>query len=210
MAAPHPTASETTLSHRALTLSPALPLALTITVATVIASPAQAASKPPMKAGLWEVKSLSRELNGKPLPDVSAMMAERMAQMPPEMRAKMAAQMKQHGVAMGGGGVKVCISQEMIDTQRWHQPEGKCQNSAVTQSGNTWTLSFSCQNPEAKGEVRTTFQGGDTYTSEVDMTMNRGGKDSTMRMRNEAHWLGADCGSVQPENPRAPSPTPKP
>lgn len=174
-------------------------LALAIGLCSGLALDAHAASKPPMKAGLWEVKPISRELNGKPLPDMSAMMSERLAQMPPEARARIEGQMKQHGLSMANGGaMKVCITQDMIDTQRWHQPEGKCSHSEVTQSGKVWTLRFTCQNPEARGEVRTTFLGADTYTSEVDMTTSRGGKDNTMRMRNEARWVGASCGDVKP------------
>ncbi len=172
---------------------------------------AQAAS-PPMKPGLWEVTVLSREMNGQPMPDMSAMMAKRMDKMPPEMRAQIEAQMKAHGVQAGpkGGTIRSCVSPEMIRDNLWQQHEGRCQNAGATQSGNTWTLNFSCRDPEAKGEVRATFKGGDSYSSEMTMTTQRKGQPMTMRMRHDARWLGADCGDLKPMNPAATPTLPPP
>ncbi len=177
----------------------ALPCAL-----LACAGAAQAAT-PPMKPGLWEVTVLSREMNGQAMPDMSAMMSKRMDKMPPEMRAQIEAQMKAHGVQPGakGGAIRTCISQEMIRDHLWQQHEGRCQNAGVNQSGNTWTVNFTCQDPEATGEVRATFKGSDSYSSEVTMTTRRKGQPMTMRMRHDARWLGADCGDLKPMNPAA-------
>ncbi|MEY4765548.1 MAG: hypothetical protein RI907_2221 [Pseudomonadota bacterium] len=156
-------------------------------------------AQPPMKPGLWEVKLVTREMDGQPLPDMSAMMAQHMDKMPPGTRAKMEAQLKQRGVAMGAGGaMKVCINQEMINAGQWQKHDGRCQNTNVSHSGDTWTVNFTCQNPDAKGEVRTTFQSGEAFTSDMAMTMQRQGKETAMRLRSESKWLGADCGDVQP------------
>jgi hypothetical protein len=152
------------------------PLAL-FTTLLALAAQAQAAT-PPMRPGLWEVQSVSREMNGKAMPDPSAMMAANMDKMPPEMRA-----------------------QDMISGNRWQQQhEGRCQNSGASQSGNTWTVSFTCQDPEAQGEVRTTFNGAESYSSDMTITSQRKGKPTQMHMRHQAKWLGASCGELKPMN----------
>jgi hypothetical protein len=174
-------------------------------------SSAQAAT-PPMKPGLWEMTVVSREMNGQPMPDMSAMMSKRMDKMPPEMRARIEAQMKAHGVQTGAqpGSIRSCISQDMIRDHLWQQHEGRCQNTGVSQSGNTWTVNFTCQEPEAKGEVRATFKGSDSYSSDMNITTQHKGQPMTMRMRHDARWLGADCGDLKPQPPATPtSPSPK-
>jgi hypothetical protein len=185
--------------------APLTPRLLALPCALLACAGAAQAATPPMKPGLWEVTVLSREMNGQPMPDMSAMMSKRMDKMPPEMRAQIEAQMKAQGVQMGAksGAIRSCVSQEMIRDHLWQQHEGRCQNAGVNQSGNTWTVNFTCQNPEATGEVRATFKGSDSYSSEMTVTTQRKGQPMTMRMRHDARWLGADCGDLKPMNPAA-------
>ncbi len=75
-------------------------LVMSLALAGALVTGAQAADTPPIKPGLWQVTADSQQLNGKPLPDMSAQLAEQMKRMPPEMRAQMEAQMKAKGVQM--------------------------------------------------------------------------------------------------------------
>ena len=61
-------------------------LALPMMLAGALLTSAHAADTPPIKPGLWQVTADSQQLNGKPLPDMSAQLAEQMKRMPPEMR----------------------------------------------------------------------------------------------------------------------------
>lgn len=168
------------------------------------------AANPPMQAGLWETQILSHEMDGKPMPNPTAQLAATLDKLPPEMRARMEAQMKAKGLHMGAAGstpgsMRMCISQDMIKDNRWQQQETRCKNSAMSQSGNTWTMDFSCQNPEAKGEMRITFDGGASYISDMNMSSQRQGKATQMHIRTLAKWLGASCGELKPMN-AAPAP----
>lgn len=164
-----------------------------------------AVDMPPMKPGLWEVTPESQKLNGKPLPDMSAQLAEQMKRMPPEMRTQMEAQMKAKGIQMAPGGngmaVRMCITRDMLSQNRWQKMDGHCQNTALKQSGMTWSWKFTCTEPPSEGEGSTTFQSGEAYTSDMQMRTTRNGQAQTMTMKHRAKWLGADCGGLKPIEP---------
>ncbi len=81
-------------------------------------SPALAAAQaPPVKPGLWEVRS-ERQDGKQTTPS-----AEAMKNLTPETRAKVEAMMKQQGVALGSDGAnRVCLSKESLDAGRWQNP----------------------------------------------------------------------------------------
>lgn len=198
-------------SSRRLAMAAGLILAA---AATIMATPrAHAADKPPIKPGLWEIKTESRTLNGQPMPDMGAMMAERMQKMPPEARAKMEAQMKAHGMQMtpqgGGMAVRMCLTQELLDRNMWQKQEGRCQNTGLSQSGSTWNWKFVCTEPPSEGEGSTTFNGSDAYTAKMKITSQRNGQPQTVTMVHQAKRLGADCGDIKPFTPPT-APPPKP
>jgi len=171
--------------------------------ATLLHLSAALAESPPIKPGLWEVTTSSPQINGQTMPDMSAQMAEQMKKMPPQMRQQIEAQMKAKGVQMapaGGGGmaVRVCITQEALAQNRWQQTEGRCQNTAMNKSGATWTWSFTCTEPPASGEGRTTFQGNEAYVNELHMNTERKGKPMSTVMTHRGKWLSADCGGLKP------------
>lgn len=178
-----------------------------ITAVLIAAAPAVALAvdAPPMKPGLWEVTPDSQTINGKPLPDMSAKLAEQMKRMPPEMRAQMDAQMKARGIQMAPGGngmaVRMCITKDMLNQNRWQKMDGRCQNTALKQSGATWSWKFTCTEPASEGEGSTTFQGSEAYTSDMEMRSTRNGQAQTVAMKHHAKWLGADCGGLKPIEP---------
>lgn len=167
------------------------------------------AESPPIKPGLWEMTTVSREVNGKTMPDMSAQMAENMNKLPPEMRARMEEQMKARGVQMtpGAGGqmaVRMCITKDMLDRNQWQKTEGNCKNTAMSHSGATWSWKFSCTQPPSDGEGSTTFTSSDAYNSDIHINTQHNGQAKTMHMKHQAKWLGSDCGGLQPIKPMEP------
>lgn len=161
---------------------------------------AQTQSAPPIKPGLWEVKS-ERLVNGQPMPD----MAQRMKDMPPEARARMEAAMK----ARGGptGGLKICHTKESLDQGRWQEAQTRCKTDVGSRSGSVWKWHSSCGEPmpsETDGEV--TFTSPESYAVKTSTTMTMKGQPRTSQMTMTATWLGSDCGTVKPMT--APAGTP--
>jgi hypothetical protein len=194
----------------------ALASALAVVLGTAVIQAHAADSKPPIKPGLWEITTESRTLNGQPMPDMSSMMAERLKQMLPETRAKMEAQMKAHGMQMtpqaGGLAVRMCLTQELLDRNMWQRQEGRCQNTAMSQSGATWNWKFTCTEPRSEGEGSTTFNGGDAYTARMKVTTQLKGQSQpqVVTMVHRAKRLGSDCGDIKPFTPPPSPPSAKP
>ncbi len=163
------------------------------------------AEGPPIKPGLWEITSDSQQLNGQPLPDMSARMAEAMKNLSPQMRDQMQAQMKAHGVQIAPAGdsasgvaVRLFITRDMLDQNRWMKTDGQCQNTALTKTGATWNWKFKCTQPPSEGEGSTTFQASDAYVTDMRTTTQRNGQAQTLTMKHHGKWLSADCGDVRP------------
>lgn len=183
----------------------------TVGIGLALSLPTAWADAPPIKPGLWEITTDSRTVNGKAMPDMSSKMAEQMQKLPPEVRAKMDAQMKARGVQMtpsSGGqmGVRMCITREMLDKNQWQKTDSHCENTSQSHTGATWSWKFKCTQPPSEGEGTTTFQGPDTYASDVHMSSQHNGQPVTIDMKHHGKWLGADCGDLKPLNSASPKP----
>jgi len=188
-------------AHHIATLARLASLSLAL-----LAMTATAADTPPIKPGLWEMTQHGQKMNGQAMPDASAQMAAAMKDMPPEMRKRMEAQMKAHGVQMspsagGGMATRMCLTREMLDQNRWQRTDGHCSSQVVSRSGNTWKWKVNCTQPPADGEGTTTFTGQEGYQTEMRMNMVQDGRRQTMEMKHSARWLGADCGALKPVAP---------
>jgi hypothetical protein len=170
-------------------------------LAPCVAGSAWAQSPPPIKPGLWEVRS-ERELDGQKqqMPDMS----ERLKNLPPEARAQIEAMMKQRGVDMsgGGGGMKICLTKESLDQGRWQNHQGTCKTDFTSRSGSTWKWHTSCSQPVAETDGEATFTSAESYTVKTATTTNVQGAPRTTHMTMNSKWLGADCGDVKPVTPR--------
>ncbi len=176
-------------------------LPIVMGLAAGISGAVMAASAPPIKPGLWQMHS-EREVNGQKAPDPS----EHMKNLPPEVRAKMQAMMKERGVDISGGaGVgspKICLSKESLDQGAWQREQGGCQTTYSAQDKQLWKWHSVCSEPpsEVDGEAR--FTDPEHYTVETRMKMQGKGANQTMHMTIRAEWLGADCGDVAPVSPQ--------
>lgn len=172
-----------------------IPLALFL-----LSAPALAQS-PPIKPGLWEMKQLSLEVDGKPMPNM-AQMAPQLSQLPPEVRKQMEAQMKAQGIDIAGGGIRTCVSAEMLKQNQWgqgQQGQNDCKVDVMERGSSSWRFKVQCK--EGQGEGQTQFQGSEGYTSDMQWTGTQPGRTQKMKTKVQARWLGADCGGLKPIQP---------
>lgn len=161
---------------------------------------ARAQTAPPIKPGLWQVRS-EREVDGQKsqMPDMS----EGLKSLPPEARKQIEAMMKQRGVDVGGGGdMKICLSRDSLDPGQWESHQGSCKTDYSSRSGSTWKWHTSCQEPASETDGEARFTGPESYTVKTATTMTVQGETRTTRMTLNSKWLGADCGDLKPITPR--------
>ena len=161
-------------------------------------SAAQAQTVPPIKPGLWQMQN-EREIDGQKAPD----MGEHLKKMSPEMRKRMEANMKQHGVDMSGGAgvIKMCQTRESLDQGKWQGDEGKCKTDFSSRSGKVWRWKSVCEQPPSVSEGEAVFDGPESYTVKVSSSMKMQGQARNTKMTIKAKWLGADCGGLKPMTP---------
>lgn len=167
---------------------------------------------PPIKPGLWQVHS-EHAVDGVKAPPMTAQMDK----LPPEVRQRMEAMMKQKGVDMSGGGgdIKLCLSKESLDQNQWLGQKGGAQNCKTeikTRSSSRWTWHSSCSEPPSETDGEAVFNSPESYTIKVATIMTVKGESKTMNMTNTSTWLGAHCGDLKPISAKALNapPAPKP
>jgi hypothetical protein len=186
-------------------------LALSLCMSAMGVASAQAQSTPPIKPGLWQVRS-ERVVDGQKAPPMEA----RMNNLPPEARKQIEAMMKQRGVDMSGGSgdIKICLNKDSLDQNQWlGQKNGphSCKTDFTNRSGSRWTWHSSCTEPKSETDGEAIFNGPESYTIKVATTMTLKGETRTSNMTNTSKWLSADCGGLQPVSAQSMSaPGPKP
>lgn len=160
----------------------------------------------PAKAGLWETTVSSTHAMQMP-PEVAA----RIAAMPPAQQAMMQSQMQ----AMGGGGKPIVTTTQSCSTgqdsmdsllSRAQSSAMKCTfpNRVQTADGAAFDISCTSEQGTAKGHME--FHMPDTEhvngTAHITITGTAQGRtmNTTVDNTTTAKWLGADCGSVQPNS----------
>ena len=150
------------------------------------------AQSPPIKPGLWEVRS-ERDGNDQR----SAQAAERMKNLPPEARAKMEAMMKERGISMGADGTtRVCLSKASLDAGAW-QHQTSCKTDYGLRSGTSWKWHSVCTQPEVESDGEAFFPNSETYTIKITSKT----KTRTSQRTMNGKWLGASCGDLKPVEP---------
>jgi hypothetical protein len=174
-------------------------------VAVIAAAPLPV---PPVKPGLWEVKSSALDANGReiPTPEPAAF-----ARLSPEARARMAEAMKARGVAMpdASGATKACFTKETFDSGRWQQmaSETGCTTNFSGTSSSTWKWHSSCPAPrQSESDGEAVFTNAENYKVTMKMTTTMAGRTTTSTRIIQAKWLGADCGDIKPFTPPPPPP----
>lgn len=166
----------------------------------VLAATAAVAQTPPIKPGLWEVRS-DRRVDGQQMPDLS----ERMKAMPEAQRKRMEAAMKQRGVDTSGGALRICMTRETLDQGHWRNGgSANCKTDVTSRSASAWKWHSACTQPPSTSDGEAAFHDAENYTVSIRSTVTVQGQPRETTMVSKAHWLGADCGDVKPIAPRAP------
>ena len=127
-----------------------------------------------------------------------------LANMPPEVRARMEEMMKARGVAMpdANGNRKVCQTKDSFnaaDMQALAASAG-CTTDYSVQSGNHWKFHSSCPKLQSQSDGEVIFSDAENYSSKVTTTSTLMGKTTTRTRVMSGHWLGANCGDIKPLN----------
>jgi hypothetical protein len=190
-------ASRTTTRQETASMT-ALELRFALALAAVLAPAAAAAQTPPIKPGLWEVRS-ERQVDGRKAP----MPADSMKNLSPEVRAKIEAQMKANGVALGSGGAnRICFDKSSLDAGRWQSRATTCKTEYSTRSATGWKWRSTCTQPESTSDGEAVFTNAENYTVSTTSTHSFRGEPKTTQMTIRAKWLGADCGDLKPIDPK--------
>lgn len=157
-----------------------------------------------VKPGLWEVKNKMSS----PDPRLAAqmeMLQQQLANMAPEQRKMLEAMAARHtGIALpamqdGGMLVKICMSREMVEQQRFPMPEkGQCTHQRAPVINNAMKVSFTCTEPDTSGEGELRFMGEKAYALTMNVTSAALGSKKTVTMDATGAWLGTDCGDIKP------------
>jgi len=179
-------------------LSRAARLALALSTLAGAIAPAQAQTAPPIKPGLWEIKS-EREVDGKKAADPG----EQVKNLPPEVRAKIEAMMKEKGVGMGEGGVnRVCLSRESLDQGRWQGQSENCKTEFTSRSTSSWKWRSVCTKPDSESDGEALFANSENYTVSNRMKTKVQGQERLTRTMIFAKWVGNNCGDIKPVQPK--------
>jgi Protein of unknown function (DUF3617) len=155
-----------------------------------------------LKPGLWEVNNKMTSASGA-MEKGMADMQKQLANMPPEQRKMMEDMMAKQGVSVGagsGGGMsaKVCLTKDMVDRNEVAAPQGDCQQTSSSRTGNTMKFAFVCTKPPSSGEGQMTFVSPEAYTMKMTVNSTAKGKPETMNMDASGKFLSSECGSIKP------------
>ncbi|MFN7981280.1 MAG: DUF3617 domain-containing protein [Vicinamibacterales bacterium] len=157
---------------------------------------------PPIKPGLWQVKSTLLDANGKemPAPETAAM-----ARMPPEARAQMEAMMKARGMAVpdASGTIKICMSKESVDAGNWQQQanDSGCTTNYASTTGSNWKWHTTCTATRSESDGDATFISNGSYKMKVTSTVTMNGQARTTTRVMDGTFISADCGDIKPVTP---------
>ncbi len=157
-----------------------------------------------IKPGLWEVTSTS---NSKGTPPVSseqkAEMDKRMAQMSPEMRARIEAAQKNSQAKQAQPHVrKSCITKEDLDKPfalAEGKDDGNCTRTVLKSTSTVQEVRVDCTLGARKstGTIHIEAPTPLAWSGTMDITVLNTGGDIKIRTNVSGKWLGPDCGDVK-------------
>lgn len=149
-----------------------------------------------MRPGLWEMSSDDIQVDGSKMPGM-ADMVEQMKGLPPEQRKMMEDMLAAQGVALGAGGVRMCLSAEQVKSRELpFQDEPGCSQKVTEHTDDLWRFSFEC--PDAKGTGETRLISDREVASVIDSQYRTGDQEGSSRIKSEGRWLSDDCGTLKP------------
>ena len=152
--------------------------------------------------------------------DMPKMMQKMMEGMSPAQKEKMKAAMGNQAGAMdamqsmqmthnadGTTSMKMCLTKELIDQQKqsgnFSLQQGACTHTNSKMIGGVMKVRYTCTQPPSKGEGELRMTGPNSYTTKMTMVSTDPANKHTMDVQADSVWLGANCGSVKPIDPKA-------
>ena len=136
------------------------------------------------KVGLWEA---TVQMAGMPA----------MANLPPQVQA----QMKAHGVSMGGGGItsKFCMTAaDVAGDKPAYKQNPDCTTQNVKVRGNTMSADVICTGKmNGRGHLDVTYSSPEHYTAAQTMDMVQEGHPIHSATNIDARWISPNCGNVK-------------
>jgi len=177
-----------------------------------------------VKPGLWEhsvkfdEKSLAaaQKEHQQEIQQGIAEMKKRLADIPPEQRAQIAAIMKANGGDLDSPDVgamvqklvpkepmvsKECLTQAQINEGLMSSSQGNCKNQITQISGNTFKVVSDCKESalSRRDEVLITVQNQKLYTGKALFDSDKAG-GTPMQATITGKWLSSDCGDIKPHS----------
>ncbi len=145
-----------------------------------------------LKPGLWDY-TVQTSTNGAPQVDFAQMMRN----VPPAMKAEIAAEMKARGMAMdlGNNSLRLCLSSQFVAAK--HPPlqlSGQCKVHWSQPSAGLWNFSYACTQPASSGKGSVTLLSPTDYKTQFTAVTPQ----ATIASSSEAHWVSSNCGGVPP------------
>lgn len=148
-----------------------------------------------LKPGLWQTTMTATIKGAPPMPpDMEA----RLAQMPPEQRARIEATLKsRYGGTPQTSTWKSCVKKEDLNKWPFEDPNKKCTYTVLGSTGSKMDVRGTCTPNKDGYEYGFNFH-LETVDSEHakgtgQMTISKGGQTTTGDYSGSSHWLGATC-----------------
>lgn len=177
-----------------------------------------------IKPGLWEYQSklssdsadqLQKE-QAEQMKKAMAEMKSRLAQMPPEQRkmmenmmAKQGMKITEDGMSMQndkvqvnreGARIKQCITQAQIDKGFTPKAGENCQSTMTKAGKNKYAMKYVCTGEDkVNGEGEFELVSDKEYRGHMHMNSLVQGKPHVVEADMQGHWLGSDCGDIEPD-----------
>ncbi|MCW7538868.1 DUF3617 domain-containing protein [Aquabacterium sp. A7-Y] len=180
--------------------------ALLALAAAVSAGASQAQTLTQRKPGLWEVQHTQQagQVAGQAMPSQRELETA-LGRMTAEQRRQVEQTMRERGVGLTGkpGTMRYCLTQAMVERDPLSQPPDpsmKCEHSVQPKSATEASFSFSCTSPQGtlKGQGRGWNITPEGYRTSLAMEGTMNGQPMSMKMEQNARWLGSDCKGIKP------------
>jgi hypothetical protein len=153
---------------------------------------------PNIKTGLWEITETHNMYGMPPMPTIPP---EALAEMTPEQRAQVEAQMKG---SMGGGQKpttrKYCVTKEKLEKDSVFGDDRKeCTRTVLSSSSTTTEVKIQCKEKEMTSEGTFKFVAltPESVKGTARMVMTGEGRTMNMNLDFLSKYLGPACGDVK-------------
>jgi hypothetical protein len=151
-----------------------------------------------VKPGLWET-TMKMDMSG--MPPMPAIPPERLAQMPPEQRARLEAMMKGGDLPGKQHTSRSCVTADDLKNGPAFDKESgaDCKRTIVNNSASDWEMVQECTGAsERRVDVKYHALDSENIQGRMEMSGNHAGHAVSGKGTMYSRWLGSNCGDVKP------------